>query len=452
VNLTEDQLKAEQYILSFLKNKMPSMLLIGKAGTGKSFVIARSVKKMSGLRVGLTAPTNKAADVLKNFANENGLRGIKVSTLHSLLRLRPKLIKEGNQWVQRFEPDKSIKDRNHPLWYLDLVVIDEASMLNFDLYDKLISAQSHMLFEYNRLIKLLFVGDRYQLPPVHEKESIVFSKEKNVVELKTTVRQSLDNPIGVILNDMSEGIFDGIDSFKRISNMKDYGGVYFTNDKKLFLSGIIKKFKSKEYLRDKNYCRILCWTNDKVKKYNRYVREHIIENYEEPFIPGEVMIIKSTAINPLASNSIIANISEEFIIEDVFKTSFRGFKCFILYINFIDRNNNRDNNKDKFTELRVLHPGETEKFKNYLNEILKKAKESGNASDWRDFYSFKDMFTEVDYSYALTVHNSQGSTFHTVFVDETDIDLNLRSVERMQCKYTAFSRPSNKLIVYTDKI
>lgn len=446
MELTEDQLRAEQYILAFSKYSMSSMFLVGRAGTGKSFVISRAVKKMTGTRVGLTAPTNKAADVLKNFATSNGLRNVKVSTLHSLLRLKPKLVKVGNQWVQKFEPDKNIKDKNHPLWYVDLVVVDEASMLNLDLYDKLVTAQTEMLQSYNRLIKLLFVGDRYQLPPVHEKESIVFHKETNIVELKTVVRQALDNPIGAILSDMTAGVFSGEDTFKRDSNMKESGGSYFTSDTQVFLSGIIKKFKSKEYSENKNYCRVLCWTNDKIKKYNRYIRKHLVSNYSEPFTPGEIMIVKTTAITPLVGSSVIANISEEFVVKDIFRTSFRGFRCFILSVNFIDRETAKEP-----VELRVIHPDDFGKFNDFLNSLLVKAKESGEASDWKKFYGSKDIFTEVDYAYALTVHNSQGSTFNTVFVDETDINLNSRSVERMQCKYTAFSRPSSKLIVFTDK-
>lgn len=444
MNLTEDQAKAEQYILSFSKNKMPSMFLVGRAGTGKSFVISRAIKKMLGVRVGLTAPTNKATGVLRRFAVSNDMRNVTISTLHSLLKLKPKLVKEGNIWVQKFVEDKKVTDGKHPLRYLDFVVVDEASMLNSDLYNKLIEAQKAL----NNSIKLLFVGDRYQLPPVGEKESLVFSKETNVVELKTVVRQALDNPLGGVLSKMTDGVFSGEDTFKRDSNLNDSGGVFFTNKTEVFLAGILKKFKSEEYAKDKNYVRVLSWTNDRVKNYNRYIRKNIIGTDVEPYTPGEIMILKSTSIDPV-TYSVVANISEEFIIVKVFKTSYSGFRCYILYANFIDREKSKS--ADDVTEIRVIHPDDVSLYKKYMDSLLAKAKESGEAADWRKFYGSKDMFTEIDYAYSLTVHNSQGSTFNTVFVDETDIDKNPNKVERMQCKYTAFSRPSSKLIVYSEK-
>lgn len=442
--LTEDQLRAENYIYLFAKNAIPSMLLIGKAGTGKSLIISRSVKKLSGYKVCLTAPTNKATDVLRKFAAMQGLSNVKVSTLHSLLRLKPSIVKEGNQYVQKFVDDKGIKDRNHPLNYVDIVVVDEASMLNTELYTKLIEAVA-AIGKLGKKVKLLFVGDRYQLPPVHEKESPVFLKETNVVELKTVVRQALDNPLGKILNDMTMGTLSGEDTFSKVSNMNDSMGVYFTSDTNVFLSGMLKKFKSEEYKASTNHVRVLAWSNERVKSYNRYIRKNLIQNYEEPFNPGEIMVVKSTVINYVDGKGVTANISEEFEIVKVFKVSYLGFRCFIMYVNFAER----DQDSPRHSEIRVVHPDDKSKYSSYMDGLLQKAKESGEAADWRKFYGSKDIFTDVDYAYALTVHNSQGSTFNTVFVDETDINLNSRAVERMQCKYTAFSRPTNKLIVYS---
>ncbi|XWK88761.1 MAG: hypothetical protein U7127_01485 [Phormidium sp.] len=41
---------------------------------------------------------------------------------------------------------------------------------------------------------------------------------------------------------------------------------------------------------------------------------------------------------------------------------------------------------------------------------------------WRKYYWFKDdLFAEVDNCFALTVHNSQGSTFDEVGIDGDDL-------------------------------
>jgi len=53
----------------------------------------------------------------------------------------------------------------------------------------------------------------------------------------------------------------------------------------------------------------------------------------------------------------------------------------------------------------------------------------------------------VSYSYSITAHKSQGSTYNTTFVLEDDINVNIDVVERNRIKYTAYTRASNKLYV-----
>jgi hypothetical protein len=62
---------------------------------------------------------------------------------------------------------------------------------------------------------------------------------------------------------------------------------------------------------------------------------------------------------------------------------------------------------------------------------------------------------DIDYGYCITAHKSQGSTFHTVFIDETDfeklqnywsydLDCYINAVkEKGQLKYVCYTRPTN---------
>jgi exodeoxyribonuclease V alpha subunit len=114
--------------------------LTGGPGCGKSYTIRAVVAlaRAKHAKILLAAPTGRAAKRLGELA------GIEAATLHRLLQLRP--------------GGDAAFDRDRPL-EADLVVVDEASMLDLLLANKLVKAippGAH----------LLFVGDVDQLPSV----------------------------------------------------------------------------------------------------------------------------------------------------------------------------------------------------------------------------------------------------------------------------------------------
>jgi exodeoxyribonuclease V alpha subunit len=115
-------------------------VLTGGPGCGKSYTVRAVVAlaRAKGAKVLLAAPTGRAAKRLGELAR------LEAATLHRLLQLRP--------------GGDAAFDRDHPL-DADLVVVDEASMLDVLLANKLVKAippGAH----------LLFVGDVDQLPSV----------------------------------------------------------------------------------------------------------------------------------------------------------------------------------------------------------------------------------------------------------------------------------------------
>jgi exodeoxyribonuclease V alpha subunit len=115
-------------------------VLTGGPGCGKSYTVRAVVAlaRAKRAKILLAAPTGRAAKRLSELA------GLEAATLHRLLQLRP--------------GGDAAFDRDHPL-DADLVVVDEASMLDVLLANKLVKAippGTH----------LLFVGDVDQLPSV----------------------------------------------------------------------------------------------------------------------------------------------------------------------------------------------------------------------------------------------------------------------------------------------
>ncbi|GHC76500.1 ATP-dependent RecD-like DNA helicase [Nocardiopsis terrae] len=115
-------------------------VLTGGPGCGKSFTVASIVAmaRVKDAKIILAAPTGRAAKRLTE------LTGFEASTVHRLLALRP--------------GGEASHDRDNPL-DCDLLVVDEASMLDLILANKLVKAVPPGAH-------LLFVGDVDQLPSV----------------------------------------------------------------------------------------------------------------------------------------------------------------------------------------------------------------------------------------------------------------------------------------------
>ena len=90
VRLTEEQAHAYQAAIAFIESDEPEMTLAGAAGTGKTTVIGHVVKALvrRGLKVAITAPTNKAVGVLSQKTREavgDHCPNVWVGTIHALL-------------------------------------------------------------------------------------------------------------------------------------------------------------------------------------------------------------------------------------------------------------------------------------------------------------------------------------------------------------------------------
>lgn len=151
-------------------------VLTGGPGCGKSFTV-RSVVELARAKkakVVLAAPTGRAAKRLSE------LTGVEASTVHRLLELKP--------------GGDAAYDRERPL-EADLVVVDEASMLDLLLANKLVKAVPPGAH-------LLLVGDVDQLPSVGAGEVLrdLLAEEGPVpsVRLKRIFRQAQQS--GVVTN------------------------------------------------------------------------------------------------------------------------------------------------------------------------------------------------------------------------------------------------------------
>lgn len=201
---------------NFLQNTGTHLFLTGKAGTGKTTFLKR-LKEVSPKRMIVVAPTGVAA------INAGGV------TIHSFFQLPfgpylPSASREADQ-AKNFT-NKFSRDKINIIRSMDLLVIDEVSMVRADLLD----AISDVLCRYKDRTKpfggvqLLLIGDLQQLAPVakddewnllkeHYPSTFFFDSkalsESNYycIELTKVYRQN-DSTFISLLNNIRENRFD----------------------------------------------------------------------------------------------------------------------------------------------------------------------------------------------------------------------------------------------------
>ena len=143
-----------------------NIFLTGKAGTGKTTFL-KYVRDKVDKRMVVVAPTGVAA------INAGGV------TIHSFFQLPPNLYEPGTP-IKR-EAHQLSSDKLNILSTLDLLIIDEISMVRADLLDEIDMALRSTRYRHRQEpfggVQLLLIGDLQQLPPVlTADEQILFSQ------------------------------------------------------------------------------------------------------------------------------------------------------------------------------------------------------------------------------------------------------------------------------------
>lgn len=175
LDLSPEQKTAHDAILAFVKDKKSQLRIGGFAGTGKTYLVAHTLKAIREANkkktIALACFTGKAAFVLRDKLNAaEALKDEYCGTIHGLM-YEPVVV-DGviKRWRRRTSIDA------------DLLIIDEASMVSEQIYLD--------LKKYK--VPMLFIGDHGQLPPIGGQLSLM---DKPDVTLTQIQRQAADNPI-----------------------------------------------------------------------------------------------------------------------------------------------------------------------------------------------------------------------------------------------------------------
>lgn len=457
ITFNAEQFDGLEKIKHWLKNGDTFFTLAGHAGTGKSTIVK---KILDNYRYGVvvSAPTHKARKVIENTTNKDG------KTLHSLLGLRPDVD------LDNFDPNRPqfnpiaiprITDYN-------FVIVDEASMINNGLFE-LIKEKTK-----DSKTKVLFMGDPAQIPPVGEKESVVFQQDqtKQFHQLTKIERQNDTNPLAFIYDTLRNNIKTLDGGFKRVSNVNNLDeGVIFIVDKKQFREKILNKFKSDEFQKDSDYAKVIAWKNDTVMKSNKVIREQLLGKNTDIIELDDLLMGYRSISDEMQRYNIIENSADYRVVKkhklEENSYGINGYR--------VQLRESLARGQYKHQDVFVIDTTDHNNLHLYaeMHDFFRDMGKS-NKKNWKKYYAFRRnnilmntiekyrngllrgsgniIVKDIDYGYAITGHKSQGSTYSHVFVMLNDIENNWVLKERNQIFYVAITRPSKTATVLCTRI
>ena len=505
VKLNQKQKLADKKFTQFLSQSTEKYFyLFGYAGTGKTFLISKLI--VEALEENLIecayvcAPTHVALNVLESYfrsnftSEEESLKKIQFMTIHRLLEFKSVISNETGAKV--FKPttkSKIMSDRTNKL-----IIIDECSMIP--------SAMVNAIDAYANTygLKIVFLGDSAQLPPVPEPQSLVFAKVPEnyafhivLDEIMRTKSASIKTASKAVRSWGSKSMSTGT-STQTLTNLVDslvpiHRSKVTPRTFKLFHKK--SDYKSASwfaYVIDKiesgSIPIILTWKNATANMYNQIIREHIhgttddlanykvndfmiFNNYYESvpiadilptrfYTSNQIKIVGTrSAKKTLVDWSAYRVASASNPVERARNTLLKKFEslgsAFVIDTLSVNKIREGEIRKKLYvinTISRTDLPAYTELIKNvrkHLEHFFLRHKSVKHSSAlWKMYHKILlEPYAEINFSYSMTTHKAQGSTFGISGIDFEDITQNPNVSEMWRALYTAMTRASVELFV-----
>lgn len=412
--LTSDQSIVLELIGKFFLSTKSIFGLYGYAGTGKTTlaiqIVTNLIKNSYIKKIAIVAPTNKALSVLKTkFSTElkkiieklnlsindtsfdmiiEHLKSLNIVldfiTIHRLLQLKVDYDDSGDIIY--------VNNKKTMINEYELIIVDESSMITLTMIDLLINTVNNI----NGEIKIIFSGDPAQLPPINEKNSVIFlknydeltfhkykdiinrDKTKNVdIYTKTVLDEKLKNRYDIFMEQLKKiesYILKEVMRSKKKNVIKTCLSIRHWIDERCELPAF-EKFNGKKGIQFYNYQKqnkldeewfklaledfkisnenniIITWTNSQANEYNMILRSMIYNKKDlKRFEVGDILILNDFYNFKNQESKISTSEQMKIISERIVKLKPQLFENIIESINF-DKLKNSCSLKRKIEEF-----------------------------------------------------------------------------------------------------
>jgi len=389
VNLSKDQTKALKSIIKWYtsENKPQYITLGGYAGTGKTTLIALikealiniSKRNKKHIKIALCSYTGRATQNLKTkLKEEMVIKGTDtVSTIHGLI----------------YDPIENSKGiiigwRKKSEITADLIIIDEASMIDENIWIDLLS--------YN--VPIIAVGDHGQLPPIKGSFNLMQDPQ---LKLENIHRQAANDPI--IQISIAARKHGNVESGKFSDTV-----IKYSQDDYDYGEANVDLLEN--YTED---MLILCGYNSTRVKINQFIRSSLGFDTPEPQVGDRVICLRNNHLKSIY-NGMLGTIASILAIDE---------NIYSADINIDDTKNNY------FGKIYAPQFNSTDPI-NFTKDRLKLGK--------------ADLF---DFGYALTVHKAQGSQAKKVVLFEERFS-KMSDDQWKRWLYTGITRAQSELYLF----
>ena len=384
INEDFDAFSKEQEIA--IKEAFNNMLLVitGGPGTGKTTIIKAicNILNENNLKFNLAAPTGRAAKRMQESTENVAF------TIHRLIGIKPE------SPIPEFNEENTLD--------CDYVILDEASMIDIKLMDKLLKALSSKT-------ALILVGDHNQLPSVGAGNVLkdILDTDIKAVKLKKIFRQAKESNIVVNAHKINDGLYP-------ILNQKNKDFFFINSNAKNFQNDLLDLVKN--------------------RLPNYYKLDPI--NDIQILAPSKKSLWGIVNINDLCQKELNKNPNSIKINNRIFKL---GDKVMQVRNNYELESLNPDDFDDGVYNGDIGRIIDIDKNM----ESLKVEFYDGNIVSYK-----KEDVKDLDLSYAITIHKSQGSEFDCVLIPMMPASFMLLNRNLL---YTAITRAKKLVILLGEK-